>query len=449
MKRALKKKMKAVLESNINNDASIEHSSLVTPQVKHRMPKAAMIGLAISMGATSLFVTRQSDQALAAEPVGNQNTASTIPAASDEVKFAPTRKRSVKAISNEIRATKPTVIEPTAISQVKGFGAKWQVASSQKPARFATQIPAASITAAKNNTISSAPQAAKGQIISRAITTANRAQSQNFTVSPQTVDTQEIATTGNTQLEAQQKFALNRLKQKSSRLKASLNKLRSTPVQDVKQAAAQMQSESQVEVKSTISTNKTVSQSKLVSKLKQNAAIKPVQQAVTVPTPVTQTIAAPTTIAAAHLVKPGDTLAEIAGNYGTSVSEMAKANHLSNPNELKVNQQLIVPTAKNNSNVVSMASGASVKDNSQFSSTENSVEETVDFNFLNYSYIYNGGGVAVGDINNDGYDDVFFILGDNGTGALLLNQGDGNFLNITDQSGLNDLTFRGAGPLFF
>ncbi|MEO0684481.1 MAG: LysM peptidoglycan-binding domain-containing protein, partial [Cyanobacteria bacterium J06649_11] len=376
LKRALKKKMKAVLESNINNDASIEHSSLVTPQVKRRMPKAAMIGLAISMGATSLFVTRQSDQALAAEPVGNQNTASTTNAATDEVKFAPTQKRSVKAISNEIRATKPTVIEPTAISQVKGFGAKWQVASSQKPARFATQIPAASITAAKNNTISSAPQAAKGQIISRAITTAKRAQSQNFTVSPQTVDTQEIATTGNTQLEAQQKFALNRLKQKSNRLKASLNKLRSTPVQDVKQAAAQMQSESQVEVKSTISTNKTVSQSKLVSKLKQNAAIKPVQQAVTVPTPVTQTIAAPTTIAAAHLVKPGDTLAEIAGNYGTSVSEMAKANHLSNPNELKVNQQLIVPTAKNNSNVVAMASGASVKDNSQFSSTENSVEKT-------------------------------------------------------------------------
>ena len=80
LKRALKKKMKAVLvESTINNDvASIEHSSLVTPLLKHRMPKAAMIGLAISMGATSLFVTRQSDQALAAEPVGNQNTASTI-----------------------------------------------------------------------------------------------------------------------------------------------------------------------------------------------------------------------------------------------------------------------------------------------------------------------------------------------------------------------------------
>ena len=132
LKRALKKKMKAVLESSINNDVAIEHSSSVTPLSKCRMPKAAMIGLAISMGATSLFVTRQSDQALAAEPVGNQNTASVNPAASDEVKFAPTQKRSFKAISKEIRATTPTVVEPTAVSQVKGLGAKWQVRSEER-----------------------------------------------------------------------------------------------------------------------------------------------------------------------------------------------------------------------------------------------------------------------------------------------------------------------------
>ncbi|MGB3757567.1 MAG: LysM peptidoglycan-binding domain-containing protein, partial [Rivularia sp. (in: cyanobacteria)] len=370
LKRALKKKMKAVLvESTINNDvASMEHSSLVTPLFKRRMPKAAMIGLAISMGATSLFVTRQSDQALAAEPVGNQNTASTNPAASDEVKFTPTQKRSFKAISNEIGATIPTVVEPTAISQVNGFGAKLQVASNLKSAQFGIQTPAKkSVTAANNNTIYSAPQVAKGQIISRAITTAKPAQSPNFTISPQTVDAQEIATEGNTQLKAQQQFALNRLKQKSNRLKASLNKLRSTPVESVKQATVTTQSASQVEAASTVSTNRTAIQSKLVSRLKQNTGPLPVQKAVTVPTPVTAQVAVPTTIAAAHLVKPGDTLAEIAGNYGTSVSEMVSANGLSNPNELKVNQQLIVPTAQNSSNVVAATSNATVESDNQFS----------------------------------------------------------------------------------
>lgn len=380
LKRALKKKMKAVLvESTINNDvASIEHSSLVTPLFKRRMPKAAMIGLAISMGATSLFVTRQSDQALAAEPVGNQNTASAIPAASDEVKFAPTPKRSFKAISNEIRATIPTVVEPTAISQVNGFGAKLQVASNLKSAQFGIQTPAKkSVTAANNNTIYSAPQLAKGRIISRAITTAKPAQSQNFTITPQTVDAQEIATSGNTQLEAQQKFALNRLKQKSNRLKASLNKLRSTPVEGVKQAAVTKQSPSQVEAASTVSTNQTAIQSKLVSRLKQNTAVEQVQKAVTVPTPVTAQITAPTTIAAAHLVKSGDTLAEIAGNYGTSVSDMVKANNLSNPNELKVNQQLIVPAAQDSSDVIAATNSPTVETENQFSPTVEDSEQTV------------------------------------------------------------------------
>ena len=377
MKRALKKKMKAVLESTINYDASIEHSSSVTPQVKRRMPKAAMIGLAISMGATSLFVTRQSDQALAAEPVGNENSASTIPAASDEVKFAPTYKRSFKTISHEIGAKTPTVVEPTAISQVKGLGAKWQVASSLKSAQFVTQTPAKSITAGKNNTIYSAPQEVNGQVFPQAQTTANRTQSISFANSPQSVEVQEVGKTANSQLKAQQKFALKRLQEKSNRLKESLNKLRSTPVESLKQAAVKTHSASKIEETSTISANKTASQSKLVSKLKQKTAVEQIQPSVTVPTPVIPTVAAPSTIAAAYEVKPGDTLGKIAGNYGTSVSTLAKANHLSNPNKLQVNQQLIVPAAQKNSNIIGNTDSVSVKSEQRVSTAVDSSEKTV------------------------------------------------------------------------
>lgn len=94
MKRALKKKVKAELENTQGDDVPVEPIDAVNPKVNQcRVPTtAAMIGLAISMGTTSLLVTRQSDQAAAAEALGNQNAASTISTSdADEVKFASTK----------------------------------------------------------------------------------------------------------------------------------------------------------------------------------------------------------------------------------------------------------------------------------------------------------------------------------------------------------------------
>ncbi|WP_422106921.1 VCBS repeat-containing protein [Winogradskyella sp.] len=68
---------------------------------------------------------------------------------------------------------------------------------------------------------------------------------------------------------------------------------------------------------------------------------------------------------------------------------------------------------------------------------ENKIEETVDFNFLKYSYIYNGGGVAVGDINNDGLEDLYFTSNQN-TNKLYLNKGHFVFEDITDSAGVKD-----------
>ncbi len=53
----------------------------------------------------------------------------------------------------------------------------------------------------------------------------------------------------------------------------------------------------------------------------------------------------------------------------------------------------------------------------------NNVENTADFNIFSYRNFYNGGGVGIGDINNDGKADVFFTS-NQGSNKLYLNKGD-------------------------
>ena len=50
-------------------------------------------------------------------------------------------------------------------------------------------------------------------------------------------------------------------------------------------------------------------------------------------------------------IKAGDTLSAIALNYGVSVSELANANHLSDPDLVQINQQLKIPRFEDSSTV--------------------------------------------------------------------------------------------------
>jgi len=50
---------------------------------------------------------------------------------------------------------------------------------------------------------------------------------------------------------------------------------------------------------------------------------------------------------------------------------------------------------------------------------------------LDYLYFYNGGGVAVGDINNDGLPDLFFTANKKGGNKLFINKGNYHFEDIT------------------
>ena len=65
----------------------------------------------------------------------------------------------------------------------------------------------------------------------------------------------------------------------------------------------------------------------------------------------------------------------------------------------------------------------------------NILEESEDLNVLNYTYFYNGGGVAVGDVNNDGLTDVLFT-GNMVKNRLFINKGKMSFEDITQTSGV-------------
>ncbi len=65
----------------------------------------------------------------------------------------------------------------------------------------------------------------------------------------------------------------------------------------------------------------------------------------------------------------------------------------------------------------------------------NRLTETEEFNIIEYLYYYNGGGVAVGDINNDGLPDIYFSANEE-ENKLYLNEGSMKFRDITDQAGV-------------
>jgi len=74
----------------------------------------------------------------------------------------------------------------------------------------------------------------------------------------------------------------------------------------------------------------------------------------------------------------------------------------------------------------------------------NQLEETEQHNISTYEYFYNGGGVASGDLNNDGLNDLFFT-GNMVANRLYINQGNFQFNDVTQRAGLTEKNVWSTG----
>ena len=66
----------------------------------------------------------------------------------------------------------------------------------------------------------------------------------------------------------------------------------------------------------------------------------------------------------------------------------------------------------------------------------NQITESPNLNVLNYEYIYNGGGIGIGDFNNDSLPDVYFT-GNMVSNKLYINKGNLHFEDITATAGVD------------
>ncbi|WP_178381707.1 peptidoglycan DD-metalloendopeptidase family protein [[Phormidium ambiguum] IAM M-71] len=315
MKRTLTQKISPIPACAAEDCSMVGSFKPIPPEVNRRArTSAAMIGLAISMGASSsVLLPGQGDSAVAAE-TGANGAVSTVTTSTTET-----------AGTQEVKSVTEETLEPRVLGH--------QIQESPANASSTVGNSVNQISSLNNNSDGSKTQA--------------------LTIEPTAVFSEtpdlETATASSVDqlLKVKQAVALNHLKESSNRLRSSL---------------AEWKSE-ESSIKSTVRISEpatpTVVSRQFKPILESSSAVEPVspqwqaqisaiqptelKQSETKTTLGQQLPAEEPIVSVVYQVKPGDTIEAIARRYSVSVTTLAKANQLDNPNRIQVNQQLNVP----------------------------------------------------------------------------------------------------------
>ncbi|NEO99280.1 MAG: peptidoglycan DD-metalloendopeptidase family protein [Symploca sp. SIO2E9] len=435
MKRRFTQKVKPVPSCTADSFEALSKLSLgkhlastaVQSEVERRSrTSAAMIGLAISMGASGLLLPQQGDEAMAVESAVAEPTFTTLPVEEGKSVLLPSAPASPTATSllpsmpmePEVKGypkpNPPSVFE----HQVQAGQTLWGISKTYqvKPEAIAAsnQLQANGILPIGQKLKIPSVNGIVGKLKSpeNAVTLShspelNLTQQQTSdsiltSTQPKTGGSLTVPGNINDLLKARQDFALNRLKQQSQRLNKSLTQFRSqepsnlpklTTVSSSALADTQPASPTNFHPEVFKSQDVTVAESQVIeseypdkvqlpaisspSTAKPESVVLPtlspessvslaIAPATTtktnlatlrVITPKTATksqldqpfameIAAEVPEVNSYRVKPGDTIYAIARRYGLSDSELIRANELTNPNLITINQPLRIPVAK-------------------------------------------------------------------------------------------------------
>ncbi len=342
LRRTFLQKVKPVPSLVNEQEVTAAQAKQCLPDTNRRVrTSAAMIGLAISMGAYSLPIARQGEQATAAEPPVPEDaaTASVPQTAFETAAVFPGAESSQSMDSSQaaVLSIKHSVQEGQALWDVARFygvdAASIAVANhlSLNAVLHVGQV----LIIPTDTRVAQAVGSSEASVIAPGYygPVSGQASSEKFVASSTTVANVD------TGLKASQDKALENLKQKRESLKAGLHALQAQP-DPLKSSEVAPSSGSQPMISGAIAAKTTEDQMALSGSL---VAVNPeIAMRAKVTLPHSGSVEKVGSFDS-YRVAPGDTLGGIARQHGVSIKQLIEANRISNPNHIFANQVLAIP----------------------------------------------------------------------------------------------------------